>query len=103
MATTSFTKEIFFKEPEAIKRFNEVFEDDNPKRPINKDLGSDKTLERGKKLLNQLSWCNSNKEAILTKAKSLYQMITQGKANEKLKARCCDFLLDEELYKEYNT
>ncbi|MCL2018173.1 MAG: type III toxin-antitoxin system ToxN/AbiQ family toxin [Oscillospiraceae bacterium] len=54
-------------------------------------------------LINQLSWCNANKEAILVKAKVLYQMITQGRANEKLKARCCDFLLDEVLYKEYTT
>jgi hypothetical protein len=53
MATTSFTKEIFIKEPDAIKRFNEVFEDDSPKRPINKELASDKEMERGIELLRQ--------------------------------------------------
>jgi hypothetical protein len=53
MATTSFTKEIFIKEPEAIKRFNEVFEDDSPKRPIKRELASDETMERSRELLKQ--------------------------------------------------
>ncbi|MDR2568940.1 MAG: hypothetical protein LBD23_01415 [Oscillospiraceae bacterium] len=53
MATTSFTKEIFIREPDAIRRFNEVFEDDSPKRPINKELASDKEMERGRELLKK--------------------------------------------------
>lgn len=47
-------------------------------------------------LSNQLSWCNSNKEKILKKAKKLYSIITNNQAKEQLTKRCCNFLLDEE-------
>ena len=53
MATTSFTKQIFFNEPEAIKRFNESLEDDSPQRLIKKELASEKEMERGRELLKK--------------------------------------------------
>ena len=52
-------------------------------------------------LTNQLSWCNSNRENILNKARKLYSLITEGKAPEKLTERCCDFNLLEEKYSVY--
>ena len=47
-------------------------------------------------LANQLSWCTANQNAIVSKAKKLYALITSGNADEKIKARGCDFLKDEE-------
>ncbi len=46
-------------------------------------------------LSNQLSWCNSHKDAILKQADKLYRIVTQGKAWGSLSKRCCDFSLDE--------
>jgi protein AbiQ len=47
-------------------------------------------------LVNQLSWCNSNKAGILTRAAKLHGMIVSGQARPELARRCCDFLKDEE-------
>ncbi|HBA50828.1 MAG TPA: type III toxin-antitoxin system ToxN/AbiQ family toxin [Lachnospiraceae bacterium] len=47
-------------------------------------------------LSNQLSWCNSHKNAILTQAQKLYRIITQGKPWDKLAERCCNFSLNEQ-------
>lgn len=52
-------------------------------------------------LSNQLSWCNSNRDAIINKARKLYKIITEGKAPEKLSKRCCDFKLLETKCIEY--
>ncbi len=46
-------------------------------------------------LSNQLSWCNSHKDAILKQADKLYRIVTQGKAWGSLSKRCCNFSLDE--------
>lgn len=46
-------------------------------------------------LSNQLSWCNSHKDAILRQAEKLYNMIAGGRAWGNLAGRCCDFPLDE--------
>ena len=47
-------------------------------------------------LSNQLSWCNSHKDAILKQAEKLYNMIAEGTAWESLANRCCSFPLDEQ-------
>lgn len=47
-------------------------------------------------LSNQLSWCNSHKDAILKQADKLYRIITQGKSWDSLSERCCNFTLDEQ-------
>lgn len=52
-------------------------------------------------LANQLSWCNSHKDMIITKAHKLYASICGGKAREELVNRCCDFPVDEQQYNEY--
>jgi protein AbiQ len=45
----------------------------------------------GELLKNQTFWCNDNADAITSKASYLYETITSGKGNDKLKARCCDY------------
>jgi len=52
-------------------------------------------------LINQLSWCNSNKESLLTQAAKLYGFIVSGTAWDGLTARCCNFIVDEEQSKKY--
>lgn len=47
-------------------------------------------------LANQLSWCNSHKEAILKQVEKLYNTIVQGKAWGNLAERCCNFSLGEQ-------
>ena len=52
-------------------------------------------------LVNQLSWCNSNKAGIYSRAAKLYQMIVTKKAWPELAKRCCYFPADEEQYRKY--
>ena len=52
-------------------------------------------------LSNQLSWCNSNRIDIQTRAMKLYKTIIEGLGWESLTNRCCDFLKDEVQYKEF--
>ena len=52
-------------------------------------------------LSNQLSWCNSHREAILKQAEKLYRLIVNGKAWSTLASRCCNFALDEMLCDAY--
>ena len=62
----------------------------------------DKATVNYKNLLaNQLSWCNSHREAILKQAHKLYHTIVDGKAWPSLAERCCDFRLDETKCAEY--
>lgn len=44
-------------------------------------------------LINQLSWCNSHKDAILRQAEKLYHTIVREKAWGNLAGRCCNFAL----------
>jgi len=53
MATASFTKEIVFKEKDSVKRFVDVVHNKQPAHDIDKNLASDKNLERGRQLLTQ--------------------------------------------------
>ena len=68
-------------------------------------LETDDKAERDYKnlLTNQLSWCNSNRAGILARAEKLYRMIVEKKAWPELARRCCDFIIDEEQYREYCT
>lgn len=52
-------------------------------------------------LSNQLSWCNSHRDAILKQAEKLYRIIVDGKAWDNLAKRCCNFALDETLCAAY--
>lgn len=40
---------------------------------------------------NQLKWCRSHSDAILKNAQKTYEIIVNGKGNQSLKKRCCDF------------
>ena len=52
-------------------------------------------------LKNQLSWCNSNKDYIINKAKALYDTVVSGNANKNLTNRCCNYKLLENKCLEY--
>ena len=52
-------------------------------------------------LANQLSWCNSNKAAILAKAAKLYRMIVGMNAYPELVKRCCVFVVCETQCRAY--
>lgn len=52
-------------------------------------------------LANQLSWCNSHKDIIVTHAEKLYRIIKQGNGRKELTARCCNFPVDEIQYLSY--
>ena len=64
---------------------------------------SDDDLKYKALLSNQLTWCNANKNAIISKAQKLYHTIANGKGWESLRSRCCDFTLDEKLLRQYCT
>ncbi len=53
-------------------------------------------------LINQLTWCNSNRENIVNKALKLYDTISHGKGSEQLSLRCCNFKLLEEKCLNYS-
>ena len=52
-------------------------------------------------LVNQLSWCNSNKALLLARAAKLHRMIIDKRAYPELARRCCDFAVDEAQYHIY--
>ena len=51
--------------------------------------------------MNQLSWCNANKDKIIIQAEKLYHLIVTGKARPELAKRCCNFFADEKQYRKY--
>ncbi|MCL2048413.1 MAG: type III toxin-antitoxin system ToxN/AbiQ family toxin [Defluviitaleaceae bacterium] len=52
-------------------------------------------------LIEQLSWCTSNKTIIANKAAKLYEAIVSDKARPELVKRCCNFLATERQYYKY--
>jgi len=70
-----------------------------------KILDTDDKAERDYKnlLVNQLSWCNSNRDDIRTRAEKLYILIVKKKSWPELARRCCDFILGEEKWGKYCT
>ena len=53
-------------------------------------------------LKSQLLWLNKNIKNVKGKALSLYEKYKNGRLDERIKSRCCDFILLEEKCKEYN-
>ena len=59
-------------------------------------------LKRQNLLKSQLLWLNKNIKSVKHKAFSLYEKYKNGRLDERIKLRCCDFILLEEKCKEYN-
>lgn len=59
-------------------------------------------LKRQNLLKSQLLWLNKNIKSVKAKAINLYEKYKNNRLNEKIKSRCCNFLLLEEKCKEYN-
>ena len=53
-------------------------------------------------LKSQLLWLNKNMKNVKGKAINLYEKYKNGKLDERIKSRCCNFILLEEKCKEYN-
>ncbi len=53
-------------------------------------------------LKSQLLWLNKNIKNVKGKAINLYEKYKNGKLDERIKSRCCNFILLEEKCKEYN-
>lgn len=53
-------------------------------------------------LKSQLLWLNKNIKNVKGKALSLYEKYKNGTLDERIKSRCCNFILLEEKCKEYN-
>lgn len=61
------------------------------------------SIKRYKNLLiDQLTFCQKNQDAIVRKANKLYNQIAQNKANGLLKRRCCKFLELEKVLSKSN-
>lgn len=59
-------------------------------------------LKRQNLLKSQLLWLNKNIKNVKGKALNLYDKYKKGRLDERIKSRCCDFILLEEKCKEYN-
>ena len=53
-------------------------------------------------LKSQLLWLNKNIKNVKGKAINLYEKYKNDKVDERIKSRCCNFILLEEKCKEYN-
>ena len=53
-------------------------------------------------LIDQLTFCRQNQEAIISKANKLYRLIKQGKPSALLKRRCCKFSELEKVLDKFN-
>ena len=66
------------------------------------NFGDSRETARYKDLLvNQLTFCRKNQEAIVKKANKLYEKIISGKANDFLLRRCCNFKKLEHVLEQY--
>lgn len=88
-----------------VLNFNEMI-------PVNRDVifpvntrrrpGDSYEMARYKDLIiNQLTFCRKNQDAIIRKANQLYDKVTSGKANGPLRRRCCDFKKLEYVLEHY--
>ncbi len=59
-------------------------------------------LKRQNLLKTQLIWLNKNIKTVKGKALNLYNKYKNGHLPERIKSRCCNFILLEEKCKEYN-
>ncbi len=66
-----------------------------------KSTDSLKTKKYKNLLMNELSWCNSNQEIIINKAKKLYDAVNAHKCPTYIFNRCCNFRLCEQYMNKY--
>ena len=59
-------------------------------------------LKRQNLLKSQLIWLNKNIKNVKGKALKLYEKYKNGRLDERIKSRCCNFILLEEKCVEYN-
>ena len=52
-------------------------------------------------LIDQLTFCQQNQDAIVTKANKLYKLVTVGKPSALLKQRCCKFAELEKILEKF--
>lgn len=64
------------------------------------DISKKKRIEL---LNNQLRWLNENKKEIYFKSKLLYNLYKENKLPNKVRKRCCNFILLEEKCKKYKS
>ena len=60
-----------------------------------------KDIKYKQMLYKQLNWVQNNQERINNRARNLYYLVIQGKANTDLIERCCNFRLLEEKCQEF--
>lgn len=69
---------------------------------LNKETLTVAELKYQKLLREQLDWLNANYKQVKNKSFKLYQLYSNGKLPENIRARCCNFKLLEERCVEYN-
>lgn len=69
---------------------------------LNKETLTIAELKYQKLLKEQLDWLNANYKQVKNKSFKLYQLYSNGKLPENIRARCCNFKLLEEKCVEYN-
>lgn len=69
---------------------------------LNKKSSNEKEMFRINLLSNQLRWLTANKKEVTSKSKLLYNLYKNNKLPNRVKDRCCNFLLLEEKCNEYN-
>ena len=69
---------------------------------LNKETLTIAELKYQKLLREQLDWLNANYKQVKNKSFKLYQLHSNGKLPENIRARCCNFKLLEEKCIEYN-
>ena len=69
---------------------------------LNKETLTIPELKYQKLLREQLDWLNANYHQVKNKSFKLYQLYNSNRLSENIKARCCNFKLLEEKYKEYD-
>ena len=69
---------------------------------LNKETLTVAELKYQKLLREQLDWLNANYKQVKNKSFKLYQLYSNKKLPENIRARCCNFKLLEEKCAEYN-
>ena len=69
---------------------------------LNIKYNSKKEEKYQKLLKEQIYWLNRNDEKLYKRSKKLYNSYINGKLDNKIKLRCCNFKLLEEKCKEFN-
>ncbi len=69
---------------------------------LNKETLTVAELKYQKLLREQLDWLNANYKQVKNKSLKLYQLYSNKKLPENIRARCCNFKLLEEKCAEYN-